>query len=213
MRLRGREIVRLKEQLSSHTASTDATGGRTAISPQWISKIFLTAPGQNSRGLATAFRDIVAVDKNPVSRPTIARVRGTWVEFYKNMVKKVAADRVADVLDAARISGDAFVPVIGLHVQDEADIRLRSGLSEHQGLCNRSRATKVQQHVFHLATSRGSMEIPTEMEALGDKTAKTLCTSFERLILSIAADAFPATGDSHTSQATGGNMVFPYPCR
>ena len=89
-RRRGREIERLKEQLNSHTARNNATGGRTAISPEWISKQILTAPGQNARGLSKAFRDIVAVDKNPVSRPTIARVRGTWVEFYKNMVGKVA---------------------------------------------------------------------------------------------------------------------------
>ena len=192
-----KENEKLKGELSSLTAVGKKKGTAVnGISLEWIVKVFLTAPGQNSRGLAKAFRDIVAVDKNPVSRPTIEKVRGVWVECYKKMVRKVAADRVTDVLAAARVDGSDFVAVFGLHVFDEADLRLRSGNASTQGtvgLIGRSRASKVQQHIFHLATTRGSMEIPTEMEAFGDKTAKTLCTSLERLLRSIAVDVLPAT--------------------
>ena len=72
-----KENDELKEKLSSHMANVRAAGQATGgITPDWIVRIFLTAPGQNARGLAKAFRDIVAVDKNPVSRPTIEKVRG-----------------------------------------------------------------------------------------------------------------------------------------
>ena len=194
----------LKAKLSSHKASVRAKGQATGgISQEWITNIFLTAPGQNARGLTKAFRDVVAVDKNPVSRPTIEKVRGAWVEFYKKMVTTEAARRVAGGLHAARISGVAFVAVIGLHVQDEADIRLRSGIGGVEGVPGRSRASKVQQHVFQLATSRGTMELPMELEALGDKTAKTLCTSLELVTRSIADNVLlPATGVGAKPQAS-----------
>jgi hypothetical protein len=58
-----------------------------------------------------------------------------------------------------------------IHIQDEADLRLRSN-DARDGL--RSRASKVQQHVVTIVASHRRSEIPTEMEALGDKTAATL---------------------------------------
>ena len=38
------------------------------------------------------------MDQNSVSRPSIDKVRGAWVEYYKKMVLKLAADRVAGTL-------------------------------------------------------------------------------------------------------------------
>ena len=46
----------------------------------------------------------------------------------------------------------------------------------------RARGTKAQSNVVGLVTPHGGMEIPTEIEALGDKTSATLCTSFERRV-------------------------------
>ena len=72
-----KEVEARKGKLDSLTAVGNKKGTAVnGISLEWIVKVFLTAPGQNSRGLAKAFRDIVAVDKNPVSRPTIEKVRG-----------------------------------------------------------------------------------------------------------------------------------------
>jgi hypothetical protein len=191
----------LKAKLGSHTAVTRKVA--KCISPEWIVKIFLTAPGQNARGLTKSFRDIVGFDKNPVSRETINKVRGAWCGFYKTLVLKLAADRVAFAVSVANGRRVAFAPVYLLHVQDEADIRLRSGDGRlASDIPGRSRASKVQQHCVEFGTNFGCLEIPTEMEALGDKTAATLCTSFELLVRSFVADAFPATHVGAKPQAS-----------
>jgi len=164
--------------------------------------MFLSSPGQNARGLTKAFNDVVGLDNNIVSRSSMDKVRGAWVEFYKAMVMKLAAERVAADVASANTTRAAFVLLFLIHVQDEADIRFRSGADDDVNIPRRSRASKVQQHVVELATKHGALEIPTEMEALGDKTAATLCTSFERLVRSIAADVFPATGVGAKPQAS-----------
>jgi hypothetical protein len=193
------ENDQLKAKLTNHKAAMPVGN---QISPAWIVKIFLTSPGQNARGLTKSFRDIIGVDKNPVSRETINKIRGAWCEFYKKIVMKLAADRVAHAVAAATSRRVAFAPVYFVHVQDEADIRLRSGDGFVSDMPGRSRASKVQQHVVELGTNFGTLEIPTEMEALGDKTAATLCTSFERLVRSFAADVFPATHVGAKPQAS-----------
>ena len=195
------ENDQLRAKLAKQT--TAKTCGENKISPEWIVKIFLSEPGQNARGLTKAFRDIVGLDANTVSRPTIDKVRGAWVEFYKKIMMKLAADRVAATLAAANIERVAFAFVILMQVQDEAELRFRSGeLQDLLGIHSRGRASKVQQHVVTLITKHGALELPTEMEALGDKTALTLCTSFERLVRSIVDGVFPATGVGAVPQAS-----------
>ena len=185
-----RENDSLKSKLASHTAAkTD--GNR--LSPEWILRIFLTSPSASSRSLARSFRDVVGLDENTVGRDAIHRVRGAWVESYKAMVMKLGAERVVGALGAARHSRAAFAPIFLVHVQDEADIRLRSREDDGLPVPRRSRASKVQQNVVDLVTISGSLNIPTEMEALGDKTSATLATSFERLVRHIAAGVLPAT--------------------
>ena len=72
-----------------------------------------------------------------------------------------------------------FLGVILLHVQDEAELRLLSSdPSSRPGLPRRSRTSKVQLHVVRLLCKRKEFQLPQELEALQDKTAATLATSF-----------------------------------
>ena len=127
------------------------------------------------------------------------------------MVLKAGANLVAAAVGAAKFArpplaarqpqAAGFAPTYVLHMQDETDIRLRSGdAMDGPAIPRRSRASKVQQHVDELHTLAGSLDIPTEMEALGDKTAPTLATSFESLLRSIAASVLPATGGDNPPQ-------------
>ena len=180
----------LAEQLRAHT-SAKAPGG--SISQEWLLRVFLSMPGSSSRSLAQSFLDCVGSDVNTVSRTSIGRVRDAWVELYKPMVLKVAANLVGFTMASAAATGAAFAPVFFLHVQDEADIRLRSAdARDGPAMPSRSRASKVQQHVLTIFAAGGQVDVPTELEALGDKTAATLATSFERLLRSVVASVLPA---------------------
>ncbi len=79
-----------------------------------------------------------------------------------------------------------------VHVQDEADIRLRSGdARDGPSVPRRGRASKVLGHVVTLVAGRSRRDIPTELEALGDKTASTSATSLESLLRRIVAFVLP----------------------
>ena len=70
---------------------------------------------------------------------------------------------------ARRPSANAILPV---HVQDEADIRLRSGdARDWPSLPKRGWASEGQAHVVTLVAGRSRRENPAEFEALGDKLA------------------------------------------
>ena len=194
-----RENDRLRAELASHTASK-ADGN--FLTPDWIVRLFLSSPIANARGLTKSFRDVVGLDKNTVARPTIDKVRGAWVEYYKAMILKLGAERVRGAIGAAKRIRAEFAPVFFVHVQDEADIQLRSGEDDGLPVPRRSRASKVQQNVVELVTLSGGLDIPTELEALGDKTAATLTTSFERLVRYIAAGVLPAPGGNSKLQAS-----------
>ena len=91
-----------------------------------------------------------------------------------------------------------FVGVHVTHVQDEADLRLlTSDAGSRPDLPRRSRSSKVQCHVVLLQVKGRVWELPTELEALGDKSAKTLATSFERLLLTWIPALVPPPEGSH----------------
>ena len=90
-----------------------------------------------------SFRDVVGLDTNTVSKTTIGKVRDAWVEFYKPMVLKVGAEEVTGAIGAATGTRAGFAPIYILHVQDEADIRLRSGEADGIAIPRRSRASKL----------------------------------------------------------------------
>ena len=96
-----------------------------------------------------------------------------------------------------------FLSIQLTHVQDEAEIRLLSSdPSCRLGLPRRSRTSKVQMHVVKLSVSGRCWDLPQELEALSDKEAATLATSFERLLLVFLSNVVP------TVSATGGSRPF-----
>ena len=196
------EVDDLKQKLAKITQTKEAVDGHFRISKETAVRICLSSPvGSSGRGKAQSFQDVAAfgtADVKTVGRTTISRVRDAWVEMYKPMVYKAAADRVAAATGAAKKAKAEFVPVFLLHVQDEADIRLRSsGRLDSIAIPRRSRASKVQQNVVELGLVDGSMEIPTEIEALGDKTAATLATCFENLVRLISARVLGQQPQAH----------------
>ena len=190
--------VSLRKQIAIHS---DFKAGGNLLSPEMIVRIFLSLPSSNARGLATSFRDVLGFDTNTVSRPSIGKVRDAWVEFYKAMVLKVAGERVVADVAAAKSTRAEFAPLYALHVQDEAELRLRDRGADGLAILRRGRSSKVQQNVVELITKSGSIDIPTELEALGDKSAATLATSFERILRSEIASVLPATSGDAQPQA------------
>ena len=193
---------KLRAKLASHTAAK--AGEHNCVAPDWMVRVFLSTPSANARGLSKAFTEVVGMDAPTISRQSISRIRDAWVEMYKPMVYKIGADRVAAAEATARRLRIDFVPVFFQQVQDEADIKLRSELAKAFRILSRSRASKVQQSACTLFDMYGSLDFPTELEALGDKTAATLATSFERLLRLVASTVIsPVTcGDALRRAAT-----------
>ena len=136
----------------------------------------------------------------------MSRVRDTWVECYVPMVLKVAADRLAAAMAGAIRSRVNIVPFFCVHVQDEAAMKLRSKRDDDIAVPRRSRACKVQQNVLHIHDMYGNVDIPTELEALNDKTSATLATSFERLVRYVATSILPATCGGALPATRGGTL-------
>jgi len=67
-----KENDKLREQLASQSA---AKGKGTLLTPEWITRVFLSSPSMNARGLARSFREVACTDGNNVGRRSIGRVR------------------------------------------------------------------------------------------------------------------------------------------
>ena len=135
--------------------------------------MFLAAPHASARALAHSFRAVAGTDKSTVSRPTISIIEDAWVEMYEEMIFTSARGIVGMHLASAK-GPDAVRAFHLAHVQDEAGIRLRrSEAREGPSVPGRGRASKV---------GGQRREIPTELDALGDKTAPTLATSLEAIL-------------------------------
>jgi hypothetical protein len=194
-----RRLEKANEELRAKVASFTAARsqeGRSMIALEWLVKVFLSRPGPSSRNCEMAFRDVVGMDAPSISRRSMHRIRDAWVELFKPMVYKMAASRLEVAVAAAMRVGIGFAPCYVVQVQDEADIHIRSREDDGLGVIRRSRASKVQQSAVCFHDEHGSLDIPTELEALGDKTAATLATSFEGLVRSVASNVLnlPAAG-------------------
>ena len=93
---------------------------------------------------------------------------------------------------AAAATGAPFHTIVLTHVQDEADLRLRSFFDQRPDAPSRGRASKVQQHVCTLFAYGSDSTVPTELEALAEKRAVTLATSFEGVLRNLALSIFHA---------------------
>ena len=179
-----KKVKTLEAEVHRHISSK-TVGGR--VSREWLLRVFLAAPHSSARALAHSFRAVAGTDDCTVSRPTISKIKDAWVEMYVEMVHKSARNAVE-----AHIASAPIKAIYLVHVQDEAEIRLRSGdIRDGPSLPRRGRASKVQAHVVTLVAGRSRVDIPTELEALGDKTAQTLATSLESLLRRIAGVVLP----------------------
>ena len=176
-----------KDRLNENARSYD---GR--LSEEWIGRIIGCAPHVSGRALAETIGFAEGHDKSIVSRWSIPRIRAAWVEMYTNMVGAATGACVENVIAATGAAGGEFVPVFVPHVQDEAEIRVLSGHTrDGPTIPRRQRASKVQCHVLEIVCGGRSFKIPTELEALGDKTAPTLATSLEALLRLKLKQALP----------------------
>ena len=129
-----------------------------------------------------------------MSRPTILKIRAAWVEMYTRMVFNACRKFVEAHVHSCKRNKRPFAVLTFTHIQDEADIRLRSGEArDGPKMPRRARASKVQMHVVTLAAGLFKREIPTELEALGDKTAGTLATVLEGTMRRILQGSLPTT--------------------
>ena len=174
-----RKVSALQRQVRSHTETKTLA---RSLTTDWILKVILASPHTSGRSLAESFHLVAGFDRTTVSRPSIGKIKAAWVEMYLSMVKSKIRDTVAAHLRPCANGMRTFLPVTLVHVQDEADIRLRSGDARETNLLKRGRASKVQCHVMRFCVGHHEMEIPTELEALGDKGTGTLATVLEGLM-------------------------------
>ena len=189
------KISSLKSKLAAFTLHHTSTG---RVTQDWILKVFLASPHASGRALADSFRLVAGFDSNAggaTSRPSIAKIKAAWVEMFVPMVKASVRDNISAGLRTCAHTSRPFLPVILVHVQDEADMRLRSGI-EREGVVSlprRGRASKVQVHVMRVVVGHHEQEVPLELEALADKGTNTLATSLEGVLRNTCRDILPTT--------------------
>ena len=201
-----KKVQQLTAELHALKSSKDVSG---RVSEEWLLRVILAAPNVSGRALAEAFHLLVGSDRSMISRESVGRIRSAFLEMWRNMIFSSARDFISAQRDAATGvsvaatgASNQFVSVFMSHVQDEAELRLLSSdPSSRPGLPRRSRTSKVQMHVVQISCEGKTWDIPTELEALVDKTAATLATSFEKLVLSLLNELVPdggASGDAVT---------------
>ena len=143
---------------------------------------FLANPVASARALAEAFSQANGEDKTIVDRGSIVKIKNAWLEMYVNMVFELSRKKFAEIHAAS--NKEEFVPFLFVQVQDEVNIRIRSREKNHDNtnLSRRSTSSKLQQSVATVISGSFRQEIPTELEALRDKTANTLATMFEEML-------------------------------
>ena len=141
---------------------------------------FLANPVASARALAEAFSQANGEDKTIVDRGSIVKIKNAWLEMYVNMVFELSRKKFAEIHAAS--NKEEFVPFLFVQVQDEVNIRIRSREKNHDNtnLSRRSTSSKLQQSVATVISGSFRQEIPTELEALRDKTANTLATMLKR---------------------------------
>ena len=162
-----RKVKKLESELESYKSAKSRQG---RVSNEWMLRVFLAAPHTSGRALADSFHLVAGFDSTTVSRPSIRSIKAAWADMYIRMGKRMVRDIVKDHLRDCERARRPFVSVTFAHVQDEADIRLRSGdPRDRPKLPRRGRASKVQMHVVRIAVGHNRQEIPTELEALGTR--------------------------------------------
>ena len=191
----GQKVRRLQAKVADLAgqvaASTGSRGLRRQLDCDWLVRVALAAPFASARAMEVAFREVCDTDENIVSRVSIGKIQDAFAEVVKKMMFEFAAKTVAGAIDGAGDREGAFVNIVLTHLQDEAELRLRSFLGDRIAAPPRGRASKVQQHVATLFAHDCPTVVPTEMEALADKTAATLATSLEGVLRNLVKWVLP----------------------
>ena len=132
----------LQAELAKHTAFK--LGPHNYITPHWLVRVFLSQPAMSARGGATSMRDIAGIDAPVISRRSIERIRDAWVTKFKPMIRKIVVDRVKNLVAGAtqdrRLVGSVcFICIWLIHIQDEADLKLRSREDDGHDVLRRNR--------------------------------------------------------------------------
>ena len=193
------KVNMLKEEVKELTqARASEKRGRTSSS--FICKVALSKPSTSARAyLSQNFEDLVgnAGDVVGCSRSAIEKIRDAFVSVavdvslahVRDMVLtascagRLAAASGAGSSAAASRAGVRPFQVAVLHIHDEASLRLRSRSDTLSHLPERSRSSKVQQHLVWLyMESRERVRFPTELHALSNKSAAVLATSLDLIL-------------------------------
>ena len=81
------------------------------ISEELLLRVILVQPNASARWVEQSFADVVGSDVRAVSSFSIDSVRDAWVELYKPMVLRVAAELVATCAACAAERKAVFAPV------------------------------------------------------------------------------------------------------
>ena len=175
------KVNKLEDEIAKYT-SPQAKSGRVSIA--WILRAFLASPHASGRALASSFRVVTGLDSTTVSRSTIMKIKAAWVEMFTCMVFNVCRKFVdAHVLSCKR-NRRPFVVLTVTHIQDEADIRLRSGEArDGPKMPRRARASKVQMHVVTLAAGLFKRETPHRAGRAGGQNRRHVGDGVGRHVL------------------------------
>ena len=176
------KVSQLEAQVERLT-QTKAPGG--FVSQEWILRVLMAPPTSSGRAQEANYRMAAGVDRTAISRMTVPRIRAAFLEMWNDMthaaVRRFVAAQYQAVPRGPAAGGPRFprfLSVQMLHVQDEADMRMLTvDASSRPGLPRRARTSKVQFHSLTLRCRGREFLLPQELEALADKTARTLATS------------------------------------
>jgi len=181
-----------REKAEAQLRSFKKTRVDRILSLEWTARIAMAPPQLPARSIKLTLTEVMPAGWT-IATTSIHRIRDAFCEFWKVLADEALVQFVHRGLHnaphtasrgAAAIGAGPTCTAVLLHVHDEAALRLRS--QEVGCAKSRSRGSKVQQHVCTLHLRDSVTEIPTELEALGDKTSATLATSLDGVLRKVA---------------------------
>ena len=170
---------------------------------EWQVRVAMLPPQLPARTVCTVLSELLPEADKHMSRDSINKVRDAFVELLKELAGEALRAMIRRAMTAAVRAGAGATAAVGagaaasarvplsailVHLHDEAALRLRSHLMRRsEDIPSRSRSSKVQQHVMTFHTRSGQIEIPTELEALANKTSATVATSLDRVLRGFSA--------------------------
>ena len=155
------------------------------------------------RSLVRSFKDSQGVDRTVVGCSSLFAIRGAFVETLKDEAEKCCSRSVASARAESRCGAAGFLGIVVLHVQDAADLRLRSKKLAMQELPRRSRASNVLANVMVLYVGDCQIAVPSELVPLARKNANTLATALDIELRRVCTGAGLASGGGSAPAGDG----------